>query len=234
MNWSSVKKHRALIMNYSKDYTQAEQFFNENKDRLLAILLDENQGEIDHQAEFNQIAVTFDAFSLMYQDTDMNGETDGAPFYSNPGADDGLQELVNKLINDERFSQLQTEDDDQDMVFELVYLFCEAYAKKNNILETLKGQTLANVLGQDYNPDDFESIFSLSLNSWGAYRYESTTGEIAVVIRKHHEGIKPDSDSIHFNNQSEYDAWLEKICNDESPFQNASALNRAIQSICNP
>ena len=120
-----------------KSNEQAEKFYHENKKRLVDILLDENRGQIDYQAEYDQVAVWFDDFVLCYQDSDMNGDNVGAPHWNNNGADFGVYELRNILKKDERFQPLIAEEEYwQYEYFDLIVNdFCADYAEIHKIAD---------------------------------------------------------------------------------------------------
>lgn len=119
----------------SETFEQAEKFYNENKKRLVEILLDENIGQIDYQVEYDQVAVWFDDFALCYQNSDMNGDNIGVPHWNNAGADQGVYDLRNILKKDERFQPLIAKEEYwcNEYLNLIVNDFCAEYAEKNKI-----------------------------------------------------------------------------------------------------
>lgn len=119
----------------NKTFTEAEKFYNENKDRLVETLLSENEGQIDDQPENDQVAVWFDSFSLCYQNSDMNGGGKGEPHWNNAGADSGLDDLLEILKKDERFQPLIAKDEywKNEYLRQIIQDFCAEYAERHEI-----------------------------------------------------------------------------------------------------
>tara|TARA_R100000541_G_C1897352_1_gene84079 strand:+ start:91471 stop:91869 length:399 start_codon:yes stop_codon:yes gene_type:complete len=119
---------------------QAEIFYKENKDKLIEIMFSAFQGNIDHQYEYNQIAVWFDGFCICYQDSDMNGNGKGRAHWDNSGADTVYNDLGKILKNDGIFSELYASDETDDSYFLNAFIddFCSEFAKRNNIDEMLQ------------------------------------------------------------------------------------------------
>ena len=114
---------------------EAAKFYSENKENLLSIMLNEFKGNIDYQAEWDQVAVWFPGFSLCYQNGDMNGDDKGTPCFNNDGANNGLTELKEILKKDERFQPLVASEEywKNEYVNEIINDFCIEFAKQNNI-----------------------------------------------------------------------------------------------------
>lgn len=126
-------------MTKSNSFKDAEIFYNDNKENLLAIMHKEFVGKIDYQSDYDQIAVWFDEFSLCYQNSDMNGGNLGGVNFDNPGANSGLQELESILEKDSRFDALIASDEyhSHECLRELITDFCYDYAEKHNITDYL-------------------------------------------------------------------------------------------------
>ncbi len=119
----------------SSTFDVAKVFFDNNKNHILHLLLDELKGEIEYQSEYNQVAVWFKDFSLCYQNGDMNGDKKGQAVWNNEGADSGLKDLRDLIANDPRFAPLYAEDEywSYKYVDDMVALFCDAFAEENDI-----------------------------------------------------------------------------------------------------
>lgn len=90
-------------MTTSNTFEQAEKFYNENKDRLIGEFLSEVDGsDLEYQAEYDQVII----FGLCCQNSDMNGNGRGTAHYDNDGADQGFDDLVDWIANDERTEPL--------------------------------------------------------------------------------------------------------------------------------
>lgn len=116
-------------------FEEAKVFFDNNKNHILHLLLDELKGEIEYQSEWNQVAVWFKDFSLCYQNGDMNGDKKGQAVWNNDGANIGVEVLRDLIANDPRFCPLYAEDKywSYEYVNDMVALFCDAFAERNNI-----------------------------------------------------------------------------------------------------
>ena len=121
----------------SLTFEEAEKYYNEKKGVLLVELHNRFPGEIDYQAEYDQVAVWFEGFSLCYQNSDMNGDGEGAPHYDNDGANCGLDELFNILKNDDRFNPLIANEEywENEYLEELIHDFCKDFAEKHKIAD---------------------------------------------------------------------------------------------------
>ncbi len=119
----------------SSTFEEAKLFFENNKQKILSLLLKELEGEIEYQSEYNQVAVWFKDFSLCYQNGDMAGNRKGEAIWNNDGANSGVQELRDLIANDPRFAPLYAEDEywSYEYVDGMVALFCDAFAERNNI-----------------------------------------------------------------------------------------------------
>ncbi|HQZ60354.1 MAG TPA: hypothetical protein PLQ39_11815 [Acinetobacter sp.] len=125
----------------SSTFEQASKFFEENKDAILELLLEELKGEIEYQSEWNQVAVWFkpEGLILCYQNGDMAGNHKGEACWNNDGANSGVEVLRDLIANDPRFCQLYAEDEywSYEYVNDMVALFCESFAERNNIEDML-------------------------------------------------------------------------------------------------
>lgn len=121
----------------SKTFEQAEKFYNENKEILIATLVEEYPGEIDYQPDCDQVVVWFKSFSLCYQNSDMNGGGKGEPHWNNDGANSGLDELKEILRTDDRFNALVAENEywENEYLNNFINDFCEYFAEKNKIAD---------------------------------------------------------------------------------------------------
>ena len=119
----------------SLTFEEAEKYYNEKKGVLLVELHNRFPGEIDYQAEYDQVAVWFEGFSLCYQNSDMNGAGKGEPHWNNDGANDGLDMLFEILKNDDRFNALIAENEywSNEYLNQLINDFCDDFAEKHNI-----------------------------------------------------------------------------------------------------
>ena len=94
--------------NTSNTFVQAEKFYNENKDRLVAEFLSEvDASDLEYQEEFDQVII----FGLCCQNSDINGKGVGKAHYYNQGANEGFIELVSLIANDERTQPLIASDE---------------------------------------------------------------------------------------------------------------------------
>ena len=95
--------------------------------------------EIDHQVEFNQVAVWCKTFgkdwSICFQDGDMAGTNKGKAVWNNDGANEGIFLLREILINRPEFQGLIDNDTywKYEAIDDLIYNFISDYAEKNNI-----------------------------------------------------------------------------------------------------
>lgn len=109
-----------------------QKYYTENKERLLNILLEENPGRIDQQAEFDQVAVWFDGFSICYQNGDMNGGHKGQAVWWNQVEDE--PRFVDTIKTDPRFTPLFDSEDEPHWDLygrELWDDFCRTYELKH-------------------------------------------------------------------------------------------------------
>ena len=78
-----------------------QEYYNEHKDELKALLLKNSEFKIDDQrdGELEQVAIWCTSFSknwsICFQNGDMNGNYKGTAIFDNAGADCGLIELRN-------------------------------------------------------------------------------------------------------------------------------------------
>ena len=77
---------------------------------------------------------------------------------------------------------------------------------------------------------DDESVFGCSLADYGVYKYTSSQGLIAVVVRKYHKDIACDENSKHFENEDAFKAWSDEMMADDY-YGDASIVRRAIEDI---
>jgi len=122
-------------MTTSNAFEQAKKFYTDNKEVLLNVMLEEFTGSIDFQEEYNQVAVWFDGFVICFQDSDMNGDGKGKAHWDNEGANSGLDDLLDILKLDERFSLLVASDEywENEYLRTLINDFCSKYAEINDI-----------------------------------------------------------------------------------------------------
>ncbi len=122
-------------MTTSNTFEQAEKFYNENKDRLVAEFLSEVDGsDLEYQEEFDQVII----FGLCCQPSDMNGNGLGKAHYNNCGADDGFDKLVDLIANDERTQSLIASDE----YWSKEYVRCFAHDLANAIIEEFEIESM--------------------------------------------------------------------------------------------
>lgn len=97
-----------------------------------------------------QVAVWAKTFGkpwiICYQNGDMNGDQQGIPIFTNPGANDGLLELRSILEDREEFRHLidYTTFWEYEALDNLIHDFCEDFAEENKIADTIKQETTSN------------------------------------------------------------------------------------------
>jgi hypothetical protein len=121
----------------SKTFEQAQKFYTDKKETLLNILHTEFKADVDYQADYDQVAVWFDGFSICYQNSDMNGSGKGEPHWNNDGANSGIDELREILKKDERFNPLVALDEYWSNEYLNVFIddFCADFAEKHGITD---------------------------------------------------------------------------------------------------
>ena len=80
------------------------------------------------------------------------------------------------------------------------------------------------------NVAEVESLFGCFLADYGVYKYTSSQGKIAVVVRKYYKGIAYDDNSKHFENEDAFKAWSDEMVADDH-YGDASIVSRAIEDI---
>ena len=77
---------------------------------------------------------------------------------------------------------------------------------------------------------DVESLFGCSLADYGVYKYTSSQGKIAVLVRKYYKDIAYEDNSNHFENEDAFKAWSDEMMADYH-YGDASIVSRAIEDI---
>lgn len=93
----------------------------------------------------------------------------------------------------------------------------------------VKGEIKQKVLGFT-DVVDVESVFGCSLADYGVYKYTSSQGKIAVVVRKYYKDIAYNDNSKHFENEDALKAWSDEMMADDY-YGDASIVSRAIDDI---
>ena len=93
----------------------------------------------------------------------------------------------------------------------------------------VKDEIKQKVLGFTDVVDD-ESVFGCSLADYGVYKYTSSQGKIAVVVRKYYKDIAYNDNSKHFENEDAFKAWSDEMMADDY-YGDASIVRRAIEDI---
>ena len=80
------------------------------------------------------------------------------------------------------------------------------------------------------NVAEVESLFGCFLADYGVYKYTSSQGKIAVVVRKYHKELGYLDNHKHFENEDAFKAWSDEMYQ-YNYFGDASIVNRAIKDI---
>ena len=102
----------------------------------------------------------------------------------------------------------------------------EDQAKFDNLVED---EIKQKVLGFT-DVAEVESLFGCFLADYGVYKYTSSQGLIAVVVRKYYKDIACDDNSKHFENEDAFKAWSDEMMADDH-YGDASIVSRAIEDI---
>jgi len=115
-----------------------EEIYKEKKAELIKKLFDNTIFDIDHQPEYDQIAVWCETFgepwSICFQNGDMNGMDRGCAIWTNSGANSGLDEIKAILEKIDEFEVLVDHDTAHPYLYldELINDFICEYDKKEN------------------------------------------------------------------------------------------------------
>ena len=94
---------------------------------------------------------------------------------------------------------------------------------KDNLMMRMQATDFTDVV-------DVESLLGCSLADYGVYKYTSSQGKIAVVVRKYYKDIAYDDNSKHFENEDAFKAWSDEMMADDH-YGDASIVSRAIEDI---